>query len=602
MARNLVNLEDVGKAYGTRVLLDGVSLGVAEGDRTGVVGRNGDGKSTLLRLLTRQEAPDTGRVTHAGGLRVAQVGQRDGLDPTATVRSLVVGEGPAHEWASDPRARDVLAGLFGERADLDAMLDRVVGPLSGGERRRVALAQALVGEHDVLVLDEPTNHLDVEGIDWLARHLLARREALVVVTHDRWFLDEVCQRTWEVQGGSVHAYDGGYSAYVLARAERDRMQSATDARRANLVRKELAWLRRGPPARTSKPQFRIDAANALIAEEPPPRDGVELVRFASTRLGRTVYDVLGRDRRRSAARTLLEHLTWLVGPGDRIGIAGVNGSGKTSLLRLLVGELAPTAGKVVRGVTVRLAYLSQDVAELDPALRVLEAVEAVRREVDLGKGRSITATQMCERFGFVGERAVDAGGRALRRRAAAAAAAAAADGRAQRAAARRADERPRHRHVDRARGPARRLGRHAGGRLARPVLPGAGLRHDGRDARRRRAAGPAGRGGRVPRAAPGRGGCAGRRRGRRRRRRRCRRASRGRPTRPRPGRRARSWPGWSGSWTSCATGRPGCTTTWRLQRPTTNGCSSSTPACGRCARSATLLEHRWLELAETAEA
>ena len=401
MARNLVNLEDVGKAYGTRVLLDDVSLGVAEGDRTGVVGRNGDGKSTLLRLLTRQEAPDTGRVTHAGGLRVAQVGQRDGLDPTATVRSLVVGEGPAHEWASDPRARDVLAGLFGERADLDAMLDRVVGPLSGGERRRVALAQALVGEHDVLVLDEPTNHLDVEGIDWLARHLLARREALVVVTHDRWFLDEVCQRTWEVQGGSVHAYDGGYSAYVLARAERDRMQSATDARRANLVRKELAWLRRGPPARTSKPQFRIDAANALIAEEPPPRDGVELVRFASTRLGRTVYDVLDVTVR-VGERTLLEHLTWLVGPGDRIGVAGVNGSGKTSLLRLLVGELAPAAGKVVRGVTVRLAYLSQDVAELDPALRVLEAVEAVRREVDLGKGRSITATQMCERFGFVG--------------------------------------------------------------------------------------------------------------------------------------------------------------------------------------------------------
>ena len=401
MARNLVNLEGVGKAYGTRHLLDDVTLGVGEGDRTGVVGRNGDGKSTLLRLLTRREPPDAGRVTHAGGLRVAEVGQRDDLDPTATVRSLVVGDGPAHEWAADPRARDVLTGLFGDRADLDAMLDRVVGPLSGGERRRVALARALVGEHDLLVLDEPTNHLDVEGIDWLAHHLAARREALVVVTHDRWFLDEVCDRTWEVQGGSVHAYDGGYSAYVLARAERDRMQQATDARRANLVRKELAWLRRGPPARTSKPRFRIDAANALIAEEPPARDGVELVKFASARLGRTVYDVLDATVE-VGGTVLLEHLTWLVGPGDRIGIAGVNGSGKTSLMRVLIGDLAPTAGKVVRGVTVRPAYLSQDVVELPPTLRVLEAVEMVRREVDLGKGRSITATQMCERFGFVG--------------------------------------------------------------------------------------------------------------------------------------------------------------------------------------------------------
>jgi ATP-binding cassette subfamily F protein uup len=401
MPRNLVNLESVGKAYGTRVLLDDVSLGVAEGERVGVVGRNGDGKSTLLRLLTRREEPDRGRATHAGGLRVAQVGQRDELDPGATVRSLVVGEGPAHEWAADPRVRDVLAGLFGDRADLDAMLDRVVGPLSGGERRRVALAQALVGDHDLLVLDEPTNHLDVEGIDWLARHLVARREALVVVTHDRWFLDAVCDRTWEVQGGSVHQYDGGYSAYVLARAERQRVAAAEDARRANLVRKELAWLRRGPPARTSKPRFRIEAANALIADEPAPRDSVELVRFASARLGRTVYEVLDATVQ-VGGRVLLDHLTWHPGPGDRIGVVGVNGSGKTSLLRLLVGELRPAAGRVVTGVTVRPAYLSQEVVELDPALRVLEAVESVRREVDLGKGRTISATQMCERFGFVG--------------------------------------------------------------------------------------------------------------------------------------------------------------------------------------------------------
>jgi ATP-binding cassette subfamily F protein uup len=400
-ARNLVNLEAITKGYGTRVLLDGVSLGVAEGDRVGVVGRNGDGKSTLLHLLTRSEQPDSGRVTHSGGLRVGTVAQRDDLDPASTVRAEVVGHGPAHEWASDARVREVLAGLFGERSDLDAMLDRPLGPLSGGERRRVALARALVGDLDLLVLDEPTNHRDVEGIDWLARHLAARREAVVVVTHDRWFLDAVCSTTWEVAGASVHSYDGGYSAYVLARAERDRVQGAVDARRANLARKELAWLRRGPPARTSKPRFRIDAANALIADEPPPRDTVALVRFAATRLGKTVYDV--HDATLTVGgRDLLDRLTWQVGPGDRVGVAGVNGSGKTSLLRLLSGSLAPARGRVVRGVTVREAFLSQDVDEMDGSMRVLEAVESVRRVVDLGKGRSITATQMCERFGFVG--------------------------------------------------------------------------------------------------------------------------------------------------------------------------------------------------------
>ena len=400
-SRNLVNLETVTKAFGTTVLLDTVSLGVAEGDRVGVVGRNGGGKSTLLQVLTRREPVDGGRVTQTSGLRVAAVSQGDDLDPAATVRSLVVGHGPAHKWASDARVRDVLAGLFGDRTSLDAFLDRSVGPMSGGERRRVALARALVGEHDLLVLDEPTNHLDVEGIDWLAHHLAARREAVVVVTHDRWFLDEVCSVTWEVQGGSVHAYEGGYSAYVLARAERDRLQATLDARRANLVRKELAWLRRGPPARTSKPRFRIDAANELIAQEPPARDGVELMRFAGARLGRTVYDV--EDATLAVGdRVLLDHLTWHLGPGDRIGVAGVNGSGKTSLLRMLTGDLSPSAGRVVRGVTVRPAYLSQDVVELDPTLRVLEAVEAVRRQVDLGKGRVMTASQLCDRFGFVG--------------------------------------------------------------------------------------------------------------------------------------------------------------------------------------------------------
>ena len=399
--RNLVNLEAVTKGYGTTVLLDAVSLGVGEGDRVGVVGRNGGGKSTLLGVLTRSVPPDSGRVTHTGGLRVAAVGQTDDLDPSATARALVVGHGPAHEWAADARVRDVLEGLFGDRSALDAVLDRPVGPMSGGERRRVALARALVGDHDLLVLDEPTNHLDVEGIDWLARHLSARREAVVVVTHDRWFLDAVCTSTWEVTGGAVQAYEGGYAAYVLARAERDRLQSAVDARRANLVRKELAWLRRGPPARTSKPRFRIDAANALIAAEPPARDSVELVRFAGSRLGKRVYDVEDATVE-VGGRVLLDHLTWQLGPGDRVGVAGVNGSGKTSLLRLLTGELRPTAGRVVTGLTVRPAYLSQAVTELDPALRVLEAVEQVKQVVDLGKGRTATASQLCERFGFAG--------------------------------------------------------------------------------------------------------------------------------------------------------------------------------------------------------
>jgi ATP-binding cassette subfamily F protein uup len=401
VARNLVNLEDVHKGYGTRTLLDGVSLGLGEGDRVGVVGRNGGGKSTLLRLLARHEAPDEGRVTHSGGLRVATVAQRESLDATTTVRDLVVGGGPAHAWASDAGVREVLGGLFGATGALDAMLERSAGALSGGERRRVSLAQALIGQHDLLVLDEPTNHLDVDGIYWLAEHLAARREALVVVTHDRWFLDEVCTNTWEVAGGDVHAYEGGYSAYVLARAERERMEAASDARRANLLRKELAWLRRGPPARTSKPRFRIDAANALIAEEPPPRDGLELMRFASKRLGKTVYDAANVTVE-MAGRALLADLTWQVGPGDRIGIVGANGSGKTTLLRVLTGSLAPTAGKVVRGVTVRPAYLSQDVVELEPTMRVLEAVQQVRQIVDLGKGRTMTATQLCERFGFVG--------------------------------------------------------------------------------------------------------------------------------------------------------------------------------------------------------
>ncbi|RAJ62483.1 ATP-binding cassette subfamily F protein uup [Streptomyces sp. Amel2xB2] len=414
MAVNLVNLEAVGKVYGTRALLDGVSLGVSEGDRVGVVGRNGDGKTTLIRLLSKLEPADDGRVTHSGGLRLGVLTQHDSLDPAATVRHEVVGDMADHEWAGVARIRDVLTGLFGG-LDLPGFpqgLDTVIGPLSGGERRRIALAQLLISEQDLIVLDEPTNHLDVEGIAWLAQHLRARRSALVCVTHDRWFLDQVCTRMWDVQRGSVHEYEGGYSDYVFARAERERIAAQEEAKRKNLMRKELAWLRRGAPARTSKPRFRVEAANALIADEPPPRDDAELMRFANSRLGKTVFD-LEDVSVQAGPKVLLKHQTWQLGPGDRIGLVGVNGSGKTSLLKALAtaarsggeeqSELV-TGGRVKVGRTVKLAYLSQEVAELDPATRVLEAVEAVRSRVDLGKGREMTASQLCERFGFVKEK------------------------------------------------------------------------------------------------------------------------------------------------------------------------------------------------------
>jgi ATP-binding cassette subfamily F protein uup len=391
MAVNLVNLEAVGKVYGTRALLDGVSLGVSEGDRIGVVGRNGDGKTTLIRLLSKLEPADEGRVTHSGGLRPGVLTQHDSLDPAATVRHEVVGDMADHEWAGDSKIRDVLTGLFGG-LDLPGFaqgLDTVIGPLSGGERRRIALARLLIAEQDLIVLDEPTNHLDVEGIAWLAQHLRTRRSALVCVTHDRWFLDQVCTRMWDVQRGAVHEYEGGYSDYVFARAERERIAAQEESKRRNLMRKELAWLRRGAPARTSKPRFRIEAANALIASEPPPRDSAELTRFAN--------------------------------PGERIGLIGVNGAGKTSLLRALEAaalsarsgdEQQPelvTGGRIKVGKTVRLAYLSQEIAELGSlpgggGIRVLEAVEQVRGRVDLGKGREMTASQLCERFGFVKEK------------------------------------------------------------------------------------------------------------------------------------------------------------------------------------------------------
>ncbi|MFJ9207122.1 ABC-F family ATP-binding cassette domain-containing protein [Streptomyces sp. NPDC102264] len=411
MAVNLVNVEAVTKVYGTRALLDGVSLGVSEGDRIGVVGRNGDGKTTLIRLLSKLEEADTGRVTHSGGLRLGVLTQHDSLDPAATVRHEVIGDLADHEWAGNAKIRDVLTGLFGG-LDLPGFpqgLDTVIAPLSGGERRRIALAKLLIGEPELIVLDEPTNHLDVEGIAWLAEHLRARRSALVCVTHDRWFLDQVCTRMWDVQRGAVHEYEGGYSDYVFARAERERIAATEEAKRQNLVRKELAWLRRGAPARTSKPRFRVEAANELIADVPPPRDTSELMKFANARLGKTVFDMEDVTVQ-AGPKVLLTRLTWQLGPGDRIGLVGVNGAGKTSLLRALAeaarsqGDVQPAAGKVVVGRTVKLAYLSQEVTELKPSLRVLEAVQQVRDRVDLGKGREMTAGQLCEQFGFTKEK------------------------------------------------------------------------------------------------------------------------------------------------------------------------------------------------------
>ena len=394
MTAPLVSLEGVDKAYATTVVLDGVSVGVSAGDRIGVVGRNGGGKTTLLRILTGQEPPDGGRVSAAGGLRIGFVDQRTDPSGETVGEAVLSGYGEVHEWAGDAAVREVLTGLGLPRIGLDSPTDR----LSGGERRRVALAAALVARSDLLVLDEPTNHLDVEGVAWLAGHLRGRREGLVVVTHDRWFLDEVSEQTWEVGDGTVRRYEGGYSAYVLARAERSRQAAASEARRQNLLRKELAWLRRGPPARTSKPKFRIDAAQALIADEPPPRDTTQLQAFATRRLGKSVYDVEDVTLK-VGDRTLLDGVTWRLGPGDRVAIVGVNGAGKTTLLRLLLDQQQPDAGRVRVGQTVRPGYLSQDVAELDPGLRLLEAVEQVARSVNLG-GVDLTASQLAERFGF----------------------------------------------------------------------------------------------------------------------------------------------------------------------------------------------------------
>ena len=395
---NLINVERASVAYGTRTLLNAISLGVDEGDAIGVVGRNGDGKTTLLQVLTGTRKPDSGRVTHTSGLSVGYLRQSDDFGD-ATVRDVIVGGRPDHVWAAESGTRDVVSHLL---ADVD--LDREVGQLSGGERRRVALATELIAGHDVLVLDEPTNHLDVEVIGWLAEHLNARRaKALVVVSHDRWFLDAVCTKTWEVHDGTVDAYDGGYAAYVLARAERARLAAGVEARRQNLMRKELAWLRRGPPARTSKPKFRIQAANDLIANEPEPRDSLALQRFATARLGKDVFD-LHRVRLQAGDKVILDQLDWSIGPGARIGLVGVNGTGKTTVLKLLAGELAPSAGTFKQGKTLKIGHLSQALAELDPTDRVLDAVERSRRTTELAGGREVSASTLLEDFGFTGDK------------------------------------------------------------------------------------------------------------------------------------------------------------------------------------------------------
>ena len=405
MARNLVNLKDVGKDYAARTVLRDVTLGVAEGDRIGVVGRNGDGKSTLLRLIAGAEEPDAGAVTRAGGLHLSLLGQGDDLDSERTIREELVGGRADHEWRADAKYRDVLDGLLGgvAIARFANGLDTPIGPLSGGERRRIALAKALLDHPELLLLDEPTNHLDVEGVAWLAGHLAARRGSMLVVTHDRWFLDAVCTHTWEVADTAVHQYEGGYAAYVLARAERARQAAAREERRQQLIRKELAWLRRGPPARTSKPKFRIEAANALIADEPEPRDQVELLRFSASRLGNKVLDA-EHVTVAYGDKVLLRDVTWRLGPGDRFAVVGVNGSGKTSLMKLLAGTLEPATGEVTRGATVKLAFLSQDTAEIPGELRALESVEQIKGRVRLGDGAELTAGMLCERFGFGGEK------------------------------------------------------------------------------------------------------------------------------------------------------------------------------------------------------
>ena len=398
---NLVSVENVSKSFGLKTLLDGVSLGVQTGDRIGVVGLNGGGKSTLLKVLTGHEQPDEGRVSQMNDIRVAMVTQEANLNPEDTVADVVLKPlgVETFEWASKSSVRDVLDGL----GITELGLDSKVGQLSGGERRRTNLAAALVQELDLLVLDEPTNHLDVEGVQWLADYLLKTKAALVVVTHDRWFLDTVATRTWEVHDGRVDTYEGGYNDWVYARAERARQADAVEQRRRNLARKELAWLRRGAPARTSKPRYRIEAAEALIADVPAPRDTVELMTFSKQRQGKVVIELEDAYIATPDGRDLVRDLTWRLAPGERIGLVGVNGSGKTTLLRVLAGEYALGTGRRLEGKTVRLGWLRQELDDLDPTMRLLDAVESVASYVQFGK-KELSASQLAERLGFSAKR------------------------------------------------------------------------------------------------------------------------------------------------------------------------------------------------------
>ncbi|MDO5633372.1 MAG: ABC-F family ATP-binding cassette domain-containing protein [Micrococcus sp.] len=396
---HLLGAENIGISFGTRTVLEGLSLGVDEGDRIGLVGRNGDGKSTLMRILAGLQDPDTGRVTRRSGVQVGVLDQRDDLQPEHTVKQAVVGDVDDHVWASHASVRDVLEGLL---VGMD--LEQPVQGLSGGQRRRVALAALLAGDHDVLFLDEPTNHLDVEGVAWLARHLQARWRAdagaLVVVTHDRWFLDTVCTRTWEVHDATVDPFDGGYAAWILARAERSRQAAVTEQKRQQLMKKELAWLRRGAPARTAKPKFRIEAANAIIADVPAPRDSVSLAKMATARLGKDVLD-LENVSLSVGERTLLDRVTLRLAPGERLGIVGVNGAGKSTLVKLLDGRLTADSGRVKRGKTVVTATLTQDVAELDEVshLRVAEVMAREGTSFQVGD-KEMSSGQLLEQLGF----------------------------------------------------------------------------------------------------------------------------------------------------------------------------------------------------------